>query len=294
MSDSRIDETEYRYEKQTWPEIQEAIDQETLILVPTAATEDHGHHLPVDVDIELATTICEETAKQRDDVLVFPTATQGYLPHHMDMVGGVTIEWETLINYLIDIGVSLAHHGFDKIMYVNGHGSNHHLVEQVARQIIVQHPDTHAAMMSWWDIQEVKDAAAELRDAGPEGSSHGGELETSLYMHLHPERVDMDKAARDIGYPDNDVVYNYGLGGGKQTEDASQLNMMEWWTTFSETGTRGDATVATPEKGEAFLDAAVTGLDSVLDEFKEYPIREIEDKHAEPRTDDDYRAFRPR
>lgn len=292
MESVDVDESEYRYEKQTWPELRDAAREETVILIPTAATEDHGHHLPVDVDIEIATTVCEETAKQRDDVLVFPTSTQGFLPHHMDFVGGVTIDWEILIKYLLNIGVSLSHHGFDKILYINGHGSNHHLVHQVARQVTVNHPKTHAGMLSWWDLQEVQDVAAEVRDAGPEGSSHGGESETSIYMYLHPDSVDMDKAARDINYPDNKVVYNYGLTGGKRHPESSQVSMMEWWSTFSETGTRGDATVATPEKGKALLEAAVDGLDTVLDEFKAYPVREIDDKHDRDVTDDDYDFFR--
>jgi creatinine amidohydrolase len=204
----------------------------------------------------------------------------------------VTIDWEILVKYLHNIGRSLAHHGFDKLLFVNGHGSNHHLVQHAARQITINYPETHAGMLSWWDIQEVNDVAAEVLEAGPEGSSHGGESETSIYMYLHPDDVEMDKSARDINYPDNKVIYNYGLTGGKRHEGHSQVNMMEWWSTFSETGTRGDATVATPEKGEALLEAAVDGLDVVVGEFKRYPVRSIDDKHDREVTDSDYDHFR--
>jgi creatinine amidohydrolase len=70
--------------------------------------------------------------------------------------------------------------------------------------------------------------------------------------------------------------------------------MLGWWSTISETGVLGDATVATPETGELLLEAAVEGLSSVLEEFATYPIRSIDDHHARTVTDREYDAFRPR
>ena len=57
---------EYRYDKLTWPEVNEAVEDEKMVLVPVGATEDHGHHLPLDVDRELVSAICERTARDRD------------------------------------------------------------------------------------------------------------------------------------------------------------------------------------------------------------------------------------
>lgn len=294
MTTDTTPEAAYRYDELSWPEINDAIEDEAMVVIPVGATEDHGHHLPVDVDRVIAETVCERTVEMRDDTLLFPTVDHGYLPHHMDFPGGITIGWETYVKYMIDICVSLAHHGFRKILMVNGHGSNQHLLQQVARQVILQYPHVHCAMLSWWDIEEVRAEAREIRDAGPHGTSHAGEMETSIYLHLRPDDVDMEQAPRDLNYPQYSHFNAYDLAGERDPEWSTSATMMEWWSTLSETGTRGDASVATAEKGERFLAAAVAGLHSVLDEFETYPHREITDHHVRDVADREYDPFRPK
>jgi len=112
-------------------------------------------------------------------------------------------------------------------------------------------------------------------------------------MYIHPDRVDMDKAVKDISYPESDYFYAYGLAN--DPDDAkTQVTMMDWWTMISEHGVKGDATVATEEKGEKLLAAAVAGLHGVLDEFSTYPHREIVDHHERDVADREYDPFRPR
>ena len=284
----------YRYEKLTWPEIDDAANDGTMVLIPVGAIEDHGHHLPLDVDCELVETICELTAQERDDTLLFPTLDQGYLPHHMDFPGGITIGWETFIQHTIDVCVSLAHHGFQKILLVNGHGSNDHLLQQVSRQVILQYPDVQCGSLSWWQIDEVREAARELRDTGPQGSAHAGEMETSMYLALHPETVDMDQATQDVSYPESSHFNNLDLAGETRPEESTSVAMLEWWSTVSDTGTMGDPTAASAEKGETFLEAAVDGLHSVLDEYRNHPIRQMQDHHARDVADHEYDPFRPK
>jgi creatinine amidohydrolase len=197
----------HRYETLTAPEVNDAVDEEKMVVIPVGSTEDHGPHLPLDVDQVLPETICNRTVRNREDALLFPTVTHGFLPHHMPMPGGITIEWKRFVEYLIDIGVSLAHHGFEKILFVNGHGSNHHLVTHAAREIILQYPEVKAANISWWEIHELQETLAEVGDAGPRGSGHAGELETSLYMYIHPDRVDMENEVRGSSSPESDDFY---------------------------------------------------------------------------------------
>ena len=284
---------EYRYWKLSWPQIRSAVDAEKLVVIPVGSTEDHGHHLPLDVDQVLPGTICEEAVKQREDTLLFQTIPHGYLPHHMDMVGGITIGWDTFVKYLIDIGVSLVHHGFQKLLFVNGHGSNHHLVEQATRQIMLQYPAARAAMLSWWQIDELREAVRTIGDGGPEGSGHAGEMETSLYLHIAAEYVDMDQAVRDVSYPPNPIFYTENLAGEKRADATTSVTMQEWWSALSETGVKGDATLATAEKGAQMLEEAVKGLNNILDAFKEYPHKPIADKHSREVTDREYDPFRP-
>jgi creatinine amidohydrolase len=287
---------EYRYRKLTWPQVNAAVEAGKTVVIPVGSTEDHGHHMPLDVDQVLPETICETAieAREADDTLLFQTIPHGYLPHHMDYPGGITIRWDTFVNYLIDVGVSLCHHGFERLLFVNGHGSNHHLVEQATRQINLQYPGARAAMISWWEIEELREAAAEYREAGPEGTSHAGELETSLYLHVDDEHVDMDRAVRDVTYHRGPYFHNTDLAGETDPDHSTAATMMPYWSTVSETGVRGDASVATAEKGERFLAAAAEGLNALLDGFNEYPLREIEDKHVRDVDDRGYDPFRPR
>jgi len=96
---SRTDSGEHRYERRTRAEVDAAAEADALVLIPVGSTEDHGPHLPLDVDQVIPTAICEAVAETTDDVLRFPPIDQGYLPHHMDFPGGVTIGWETFVRY---------------------------------------------------------------------------------------------------------------------------------------------------------------------------------------------------
>lgn len=285
--------TEFRYQKLSWPQINEAVEDERMIVIPVGSTEDHGPHLPLDVDQVIPETICEKTVRDRDDALLFQTVRHGFLPHHMDFPGGTTVKWDRFVEYVLDICLSLAHHGFSKILLVNGHGSNDHLLQQVARQVIVQYPTVQCSTLSWWHIEEFRAAFREHAEAGPRGSAHAGEMETSVYLAIDPHAVDMDEAERDISYPMGQHFYAYGLADDPD-DVSTNVSLMEWWSTISRTGVKGDPTVATAEKGEAFLAAAVAGLHSILDEFVTFPMRPIDDHHAREIEDEAYDPFRPR
>ena len=287
---------DHRYERNTWEEIKEAVDEDRLVVVPTACVEDHGRQTPLDVDIEIVKAISRRTAADREDTLVYPVVRNGYDPHHMNFPGTTTLQWETFVNQLIDIGVSLTHHGFEKILFLNGHGSNHHLVELASRQIMIQRPNAQAGMLSWWQMDEVHDVVKAISEGGPEGSAHAGEVETSVYLSLHPDGVYMDKAAKENGYPESKHFHQYSEEFTDEPKPGSStpVTMMEWWSAFSESGVCGDATVATEEKGDAILDAATDGLHSILDDFAELPFSERVDHHSREVTARDFDPFRPR
>ena len=71
----------------------------------------------------IAETLAEQAVLRRTETaLLLPTVTHGYTPHHMDFPGPITIDWKRFVDYLLDIGKSLLHHGFRRILFVNGHG----------------------------------------------------------------------------------------------------------------------------------------------------------------------------
>src|ERR1700752_3028293 len=109
--------TEYRYEKLTWPEINEAISMQKVCIIPCGAVEQHGDHLPLDVDLMCPGGIARGVGqKLPGQVLVLPTIAYGYTGHVMDFPGTINTHWETFIKQVLDVTKSLAFHGFKKII----------------------------------------------------------------------------------------------------------------------------------------------------------------------------------
>ena len=146
---------EYRYNRLTWPEMNDAIARQPVVLLPTGSTEQHGPHLPLDVDLFLAESVCLEVGRRAPDrTLVLPPIPYGLNLHHIDFPGTIHVEPEVFIAYCLNVTKSLAYHGFEKILLVNGHGSNHPLCELIARRVVVE-TDAVCAFCSWWQMLTV-------------------------------------------------------------------------------------------------------------------------------------------
>ena len=130
--------------------------------------------------------------------------------------------------------------------------------------------------MNHWGLSHAKAAGKEHRDSDYGGVSHAGEYETSLYLALKPELVEMDKAVDERSPLSASFQTDLLLG---KRADASSANLMPYWSTMSVSGTRGDATKATKEKGEIWLAAAVEGLVELIRELKGVDIRTRQDHH---------------
>ncbi len=263
----------YRLGEMTWPEIKTIIEEgERIAIVPTATYEDHGHHLPIDTDVLLCTEVCERAAARiPDEVVLVPPIIHGYSPHHMDFPGTISIDGHTYIEYVKNVVNSLMHAGFTKILLVNGHGSNTPFNDVAARLAIVENKGKAlCASVCYWATGPIKNVVSQLRESETGGMGHACEFETSLYLALKPEFVQMDKAVKDMNRHTTPHFWIDLIGGG--TGAMSAVSLMEWWSSFSETGTFGDATLATKEKGEAFLEASIQGIIDVVREYAERPI----------------------
>ena len=127
--------TEYRYEKLTWPEINDAVDLGKVCIVPCGAVEQHGHHLPLDVDLVCPCGVANGAGKEiPDKMLVLPVVAYGYTGHVMDFPGTINSNYTTFMEHVLDVTKSLAYHGFKKIILLNGHGSNMPNLDLVARR----------------------------------------------------------------------------------------------------------------------------------------------------------------
>lgn len=262
--------TEYRYNRLTWAEMNDAIAMQKVILLPTGSTEQHGRHLPLDVDVFLAESVCLEVGRRAPDkVLVLPPISYGLNLHHIDFPGTIHIEPEVFIAFCLNITKSVAYHGFKKILLVNGHGSNTPLIDLVARKTVLETQSLCAAVTYIWlaieAFNQVKDTAV---------LAHADEFETSLYLHLAPERVQMDKAGHgdDVSgkYMSSDSMYTY------------PVRFNDYWGRWTDLGVHGDARTATAEKGKVIFEAAVGAMLNIVDEWQTWPIAERSDQHTQP------------
>jgi creatinine amidohydrolase len=257
--------TPLRYERLTWPEVRDVAAEDRVCLIPVGTLEDHGPHLPIDCDIAIASEICERAAVAApDDIVLLPPLTHGYTPHHMEFPGPITIGWKTFVDHAVDVGTSLARHGFTRILYLNGHGSNIPLIEMAARLVALQHPDVLAAGVFYLTSDDGKRVIDEVRESGIGGMGHACELETSIYLAIAPEDVDMDKAVDENSFPDGKHAWMDWSDG--------PLHLMPWWNAISHTGVHGEPTRATAGKGQVLLDAAVTECVEFVHEMQAKPL----------------------
>lgn len=247
----------------TWPEARcAALNGGRVVLLPVGAIEQHGPHLPVDLDNRIVTWLCEEAARRRPDLLMdVPPIHYGFNEHNMAFPGTVTVDMENFINYVTDVCMSFVRQGHERIVLVNGHGSNAALCALVARKVVNTSETALAAAINHWDF--ARDLAAKIRESPRGGMAHACEYETSWYLRLCPERVQMDKAVADIIQHQSHSVWVDIMAG-----DGPVAFIDDWSRLSNGSGVEGDPTTASREKGELYAETEVLKLIEFCEEFK--------------------------
>jgi creatinine amidohydrolase len=253
------------YDDLTWPEINEAVLAKKTLLLPIGSTEQHGHHLPLDVDNFLARSVCRIAAEKAPrELLVMPTIPYGYNEHALDFPGTIHVHYDHFIEYCLDVCKSAAHAGFDRIVIIDGHGSNEHLCEFIARRATLE-SDAMVASTIWVNL--IKEEWEAVRDGGFGAAAHACELETSAYLYLDPSRVQMDKAQD-----------HYGGAAGKEgsrylsvdlTRGWGPMKLVQWTSSATPNGVSGAPTLANPDKGRVLMESAACHLVAFCREFRQ-------------------------
>jgi creatinine amidohydrolase len=261
----------------TTPDVVEAVRERRIPVIPVATLETHDPHLPVEVDVVLAEEVVLAAARSRPDVfLAAPVVPYGYTEHTMDFPGAVTIRPQVLLDYYYDVGESFVRHGFRRILFVNGHGSNVNVMNLAVRLLTVQTPADVAAT-SVWDL--CRDALDRERASQyPGGMAHACEYETSLYSHLAPDKVRGDLIEDCFSSLNNEWTYT-------DTRGAGPIHFVPWWSQSSANGTEGTPSLATPEKGRIFFDAAAQTLIRFGEHFKHLELPGRSDRRDGERWD---------
>ena len=175
-----------------------AAAQDSLVVLPIGATEQHGPHLATGMDYFTVESIARNAASVASahiPIVVTPTLPFGSSHHHFVFGGTMSLSTETYYKVLYELVESLVTDGFTRIFLLNGHGGNHELAQLAARDIALKHP-VRAAAGSYWNV-----AWTALVDAGAHKGcglpGHAGDFETSLMLSLRPELVAADRPHRD-------------------------------------------------------------------------------------------------
>jgi len=251
------------FAENSWPEMKEAIKQKDIVVLVAAATEQHGLHLPVETDTRCAFEVAKRAAEKEGGVLVAPAIPFGLSSMHYEWPGTISIRPSTLIDLVFDVGRHLIHQGFRKIVIVNGHTPNVYCLI-IAAGLLKQQTGAFVAVLNWFDL--AKDAASQVRESEPGGMRHSCELETSAMLVIRPELVDMSKAVKEMPrLPQDDFVkFDIAIPG------KFEISVTPTYTGLTKSGVRGDATVASREKGEKIIEAAVDNLAEFLNALKKW------------------------
>lgn len=171
--------------------------QESLVVLPIGATEQHGPHLPTGMDYFTIEAIAREAATVAGasiPVIVTPALPFGSSHHHFVFGGTLSLSTETYYRVLYELLESLVTDGFTRLFLINGHGGNDELAQLAVRDLILKHP-VRAAAGSYWTIawQALIDAGAHKGRRLP---GHAGDFETSLMLSLRPELVAANRPDR--------------------------------------------------------------------------------------------------
>jgi creatinine amidohydrolase len=254
----------YLLGEMTWPEVKGLVEEKAVVMVPVGAIEQHGPHLPIDVDARCAEAVAHRAAEATGDVpvLVAPLHCYGVSGHHMEFTGTMTLTSHTFISSITELTMCLVRHGFTNIFWLNGHGGNFAPLSVAARDVRNQ-VKVCIAIASYWQLamEEIK----AIRESGVGGMAHACEMETSLIMHLRPDLVRKDKIKKNVPiwrtpWFAMDMVQGRKVMLGHQVAD------------FSPIGVFGDPTLATPEKGKRLLDAIADQVADFLRDFATWDL----------------------
>lgn len=242
----------FYYGDQSWPQLEEAIKKDTMIIIPVGTTEEHGRHLPIETDALIAEMYGDGFGKALDGIIPVLVTRPIYFGYSMNIVekwpGTLKIRTRVFMDYMFDIINSFMKMGFTKIVLLDCHGNHDGPLRTVMREIA----DEHGKFICTLAPAKLCQAEYDRIKKDPEGDIHGGEWETSMILAFKPELVNKDE------YTNIDAIKCNGpLRGPVST----------WGLQKTKSGLFGDPTYAAAELGEACLKAGVEEGVKILKEF---------------------------
>jgi creatinine amidohydrolase len=215
----------------TWPQVGQRPG--TLLVIPLGATEQHGPHLPLSMDTDVAVALCQGLAANRTDVLVAPALPYGSSGEHAGFPGTLSIGQEALELVVVELARS-ATDSSAQVLFVSGHGGNNEPLTRAITRLRGEGRDVRAFAPTW------------------DGDAHAGRTETGLALALDPSRVLLDEAAPGDTRPLAAMLPELRTGGVRAV---------------SPTGVLGDPTGADAEEGKALLEQLIDDLTGAVNRW---------------------------
>ena len=238
----------------------------TIAVLPVAATEQHGPHLPLNVDTVLVDGVVQAALPYLSvdlPVLFLPTQTTGLSPEHQAFAGTLTHTAHTTLDVWTQLAESVARSGVNKLVLLNSHGGQVGLMDVVGRDLRSRlHMLVYS--VSWFNLP-LGAAADAFSTEEHRFGIHAGDIETSMMLALRPDLVDM-RAAQNFASTSQTRAQQFEILGNGQSAK------LAWQTQdYNPHGAVGNASAATAEKGQALLDAAGRALAQLLAEIDQLP-----------------------
>lgn len=246
----------------TWPEAERYLAQVDVALLPVGSIEQHGPHLPLDVDAFDADYLARQVAGRCSDPkpVVLPLIPYGVSYHHDEFPGTISIKNETLSQLVYEIGLRAARNGIKKFLIINGHGGNGPALNFAAQMI---NRDAHILVCV--DSGETSDVDIYGMISTP-NDVHAGEIETSTTLAVRPHLVRMQQAKKSVPRFSSRYL-NFTSKRG--------VSWYAYTKRISHNGVMGDPTKADPKKGEQIWELMISHLVNLVEDLKGLTLEDI-------------------
>lgn len=223
-----------------------------VVLLAVGHTEQHGYHLPLSTDTLIIDAIAQGVEEALPDLIFrVPTLPYGVSMHRSQFPGTVSVSGRAFEDFVLESVGWFVERGVDKFYIINGHGGNHSFLVNAVKYAGDRWPHIfcatsflHLTAAGYKEIQRLRESVF------PGGMGHACELETSYILHLRPDLVHMERAVDEVDFISTPEYYMDWLEGGALVANPP-------WTDDTLTGAYGQPSVATAEKGRAWLAAAI-------------------------------------
>jgi creatinine amidohydrolase len=241
---------------------------QAVAVLPVAATEQHGPHLPVSVDTTLVNGVVDASLPHLPadlPILFLPTQQIGKSNEHIRFPGTLTLSAQTVISIWMELGACVARVGIKKLVLLNSHGGQASIMDIVARDLRTEH-DLIVYSTNWYNLP-LGDAVTGLFSAEEHRFGiHAGDIETSMMLALREKYVDMSKAQNFHSTSEDRAAKYPVLGNGTSAKLGWQMQ------DYNAMGAAGNAATATAAKGHALINAAGLQLANLLKEVSDLPL----------------------